>query len=107
MLRKILKTPAGIAGIIVLAFGLFLGFNYDPKPYTRQTTTFITDAETYAKVERENQQKSREQEQELIFIWGSIGFGLLMLGSAGWKVSRPGKEGDAPGLGPNTQITPE
>ncbi len=102
MLRKILKTPAGIAGIIVLVFGLLLGFNYDPKPYAQQSTTFITDAETYAKVERENQQKSREREQELIFIWGSIGFGLLMLGSAVWKVSQPEEKSadrDFPGNG--------
>jgi len=88
LLKKVLQTPAGIVGVIVLAFGLLLGFNYDPKPYRQQSTTFITDSQAYAKITSENLRKKQEQDQELIFIWGSIGFGLLMLGSAAWSVSR-------------------
>lgn len=92
LLKNILKQPAGIAGILVLAFGLFLGLNYDPKPYEQQSTTFITNSADYAKVTMENQQKAQARDQELIFIFGGIAFGLLMLGSAMWKAARQGKE---------------
>jgi len=88
MLRKMLKSPVGITGVILLPIGLLLAFNYDPKPYEQQDTIFITNPHNAAKVAVENQRKSQARDQELIMIWGNIGFGLLMLGSAAWKASR-------------------
>ncbi len=90
LLKKILKSPAGIAGIIVLAFGLLIGSNYDPKSYKQQDTYGITDPYQAAKVMAQNKQKAQDQQTELLMIWGSIGFGLLMLGSATWKASTTG-----------------
>ncbi len=89
LLRKMLKTPVGIAGILVLVFGLWLGSGYDPKPYEQQNTYGITDPYQAAKIMAQNTQKAQDQQTELIMIWGSIGFGLLMLGSGAWKASRP------------------
>ena len=92
LLKKILKSPAGVTGIIVLAFGLLVGSNYDPKSYKQQDTYGITDPYQAAKIMAQNTQKVQAQQTELLMIWGSIGFGLLMLGSATWKASRAGAD---------------
>jgi len=94
LLKKILKQPVGIAGILILAFGLILGFNYDPSIYAKKDTYGIADPYQAGKIMAENTQKEQEQQTEVVMIWGSIGFGLLMLGNALRKASRPEEERD-------------
>jgi len=89
LLKRMLKSPAGIAGILVLAFGLLLGLQYDPKLYKEQRTYGIVDPYQAGEIMAKNEQKRQNREMELAMIWGSIAFGLLMLGSAAWKASRP------------------
>lgn len=92
MLRKILKSSSGIAGLFFLIFGFLLGLSYDPKLYKHKDTTFITDSKEYVKITKENLEKTQEKSQEIIFIWGSIFFGLLMIGNATWKSSKKEKD---------------
>ena len=94
MLKKLLKNPVGIAGVIVLAFGLMLGSNYDPKSYEQQNTYGIADPYQAAKIMAKNTQKEQDQQMELVMIWVSVGLGLLMLGNAAWKTSRSDEETD-------------
>jgi len=87
-----LKRPVGIAGVIVLVFGVLVGLDYDPKRYEQENPVLITDPVRAARVMVENTKRAQKRDMELVMIWGSIGLGLLMLGSAAWKASRPGTE---------------
>lgn len=106
-MKKILKQPVGIAGLLALAFGLLVGSNYDPSIYAKKDTYGIADPHQAGKIMAENTQKEQEQQTEVIMIWGSIGFGLLMLGNAAWKASRPEEETDENSSDPNGPIEPE
>ncbi len=92
MIRRMFRSPAGIAGALVLVFGVLLGLRYDPREYQLQDTWSITDQQQRVRVMVENSRKEHDRDMELAMIWGSIGFGLLMLGSAAWKTSRPEQE---------------
>ncbi len=94
MLKKILTSPAGIAGILILSFGVLLGTRYDPNCYKQQDSFGTFNPRQAARIAVENNRKQADKEEELIFIWGSIGFGLLMLGNAAWRSAQSGKDND-------------
>lgn len=93
-MKQALTSPQGIAGLLFLVVGFVLGLNYDPAIYKQKDTQFVTDAREYSRIARENLQKGHERDQELVFIWESIGFGILAIGSGWWQVRR--KKDDEP-----------
>jgi len=92
MIRKILRSPLGIAGTLVFVFGVLLGLRYDPRQYQLQDTWSIADQQQRVQAMVENTQREKDRDMELAMILGSIAFGLLMLGSAAWKTRRPEQE---------------
>ena len=93
MIGKILRSSAGIAGALLLVFGVALGLRYDPQQYELRDTWSIADQRQRVEAMVENAQKEQDRDMELAMIFGSIGFGLLMLGSAAWKARRRETEG--------------
>jgi hypothetical protein len=94
MIGRILRKPAGIVGFLLLVFGVLLGLRYDPGQYALEEPAFITDQSQRVRAMVENSRKEKDRDMELAMIWGSIGFGLLMLGGAAWKARRPEVEPD-------------
>lgn len=102
-----LKTPTGIAGLIVLAFGILAGTSYDGTVFEQQNAMYARTTTESAAIMRLNMEKKQEKDKALIMIWGSIGFGLLMLGNAAWNASRPEEEKDENPSDPHGPIEPE
>ncbi|HHQ48909.1 MAG TPA: hypothetical protein ENK19_08525 [Acidobacteria bacterium] len=88
MIGKMLRSPAGIAGALLLVFGVALGLRYDPRQYELRDTWGIADQQQRVEAMVDNAQREHDRDMELAMIFGSIGFGLLMLGSAAWKARR-------------------
>jgi len=89
MIGRMLRNPAGIAGLLVLVFGVLLGLRYDPGRYELEDAWSITDQQQRVQAMVANSQKEKDRDLELAMIWGSIAFGTIMLGSAAWKARRP------------------
>ncbi len=106
MLRGILRRPVGIAGLLVLVFGLLLAFNYDPAEYEQQDPYTVTDQSEAVRIMVRNTELARERDMRLIMTWGSIVFGLLMLGNAAWEISRAAKEQAPDRSGPGAPLEP-
>ncbi len=107
MLKKMLKNPVGIAGILVLAFGILAGTSYDGTVFEEQEARYAQNTAEAVAIMRLNMEKRQEKDKALIMIWGSIGFGLLMLGSAAWNAFRGEEETDENHSDPNAPIVPE
>lgn len=87
-----LSLPQGIAGVLVLAFAMLLGVNYDPDHFPQQDARYAeTTAEAVA-IYHQNEKNREEKQMVLIMIFCSLGFGLLMLANAAWTASRQLKQ---------------
>ena len=106
MIKQMLKLPQGIAGVLVLGFGILVGVNYDPANFPQQNTMVAkTTAEAVA-MYHQNEKNREEKQMALFMIFGSLGFGLLMLFNAAYTASRQLKQ-EAETKDPNAPIRPE
>ena len=106
MLRRMLTLPQGIAGMLVLAFAVLLGTNYDPANFPQKDARYAeTTAEAVA-IYHQNEKNREEKQMVLFMIFGGLGFGLLMLANAAYTASRQLKQ-QAESADPNAPIQPE
>ena len=106
MIKQMLKLPQGIAGVLVLGFGILVATTYDPANFPQQDARYAkTTAEAVA-MYHQNEKNREEKQMALFMIFGSLGFGLLMLFNAAYTVSRQLKQ-EAATRDPNAPIGPE
>lgn len=87
-LRNALKNPMFLAGFIVLILGIIILDGYNPNDYKQESSKFVKTPEKAAKMQYENSQKEKNQNMHFILILGSLGFGLIMLGSGFYQTKK-------------------
>ena len=89
MIRKMLRLPQGMAGLLVLMFGVVLAAGFDPASFPQENTLQAQTRKEAVAMYHRNQKNKEEKDMVLIMILGSLGFGAWMLLNAAWVASRP------------------
>ena len=88
MIRKMLKLPQGIAGVLALGFAILVGVNFDPANFPQKDAMYAKTTQEAVAIYHLNEKNKKEKDMALLMIFVPFGFGVLMLINAAWTASR-------------------